>query len=142
MRRVPLAAMAVVLGTVLLLVYGNRPWEAPEEAIRRKNPVAPSRASVRQGAMVYQSNCLACHGQKGDGNGPKRKELPVKPADLTDTRTMSGMTDGEIFWKVSTGRGTMPAFAKRLSEDQRWHLVNYLRALGEDAPATAHMDGD
>jgi mono/diheme cytochrome c family protein len=42
---------------------------------------------------------------------------------------MKDVTDGELFWKMSKGRGVMPAWEDQFSETQRWELVNYLRTL-------------
>lgn len=42
---------------------------------------------------------------------------------------MKKATDGELFWKMTTGRAPMPSWQDRLSETQRWELVNYLREL-------------
>jgi len=52
---------------------------------------------------------------------------------------MEEMTDGEIFYKISEGRRPMPSFKKRLTEEQRWQLVNYVRTFApklEPAPKT------
>lgn len=38
-------------------------------------------------------------------------------------------TDGELFWKITIGRRPMPANRKLLTEEERWHLVNYTRML-------------
>jgi hypothetical protein len=58
-----------------------------------------------------------------------------KPADLSKKERMASMTDGEVFWKISKGiTGIMPAGEKRMSEDERWNVVNYVRTLAK-APA-------
>jgi hypothetical protein len=41
---------------------------------------------------------------------------------------MSAETDGEVFWKISTGRPPMPTW-QTLTETQRWELVNYIRTF-------------
>ncbi len=135
MRRLLLLAAGILLGSALLMAHGAKPWPAPEKAKKRKNPVAATAGSLQQGAALYQSNCLVCHGVAGQGDGPWVEKLPVKPADLTDRRMMGEMTDGEIFWKISKGRDEMPRFELQLAEEQRWHLVNYLRALTREKPA-------
>jgi mono/diheme cytochrome c family protein len=50
---------------------------------------------------------------------------------------MAEMTDGEIFWKMGEGKLPMPAFKKRLTDEQRWQLVNYLRTFAPKPPASA-----
>jgi serine/threonine protein kinase len=52
---------------------------------------------------------------------------PPKPADWTSAK-LASETDGELFWKISTGRGAMPPW-KHLPDNQRWQLVNYIRSL-------------
>ena len=53
--------------------------------------------------------------------------LPTKPADWTSDKVQK-QTDGEIFWKLSNGRGAMPPW-KSLPEKERWELVSYIRSL-------------
>jgi mono/diheme cytochrome c family protein len=94
-----------------------------------KNPVAPTPQSVDAGKASYEDNCLMCHGEKGAGDGIAGKSLPIKPADFTDTKLMKSETDGSLFWKMTTGRGAMPAWKDTLSDTQRWQLVNYIRTF-------------
>ena len=51
------------------------------------------------------------------------------PSDLTDTAKINARTDGEIYFQITEGRKPMPAFKKKLTEEQRWQLVLYVRAL-------------
>lgn len=124
-------AVAVLAGSGLLLAHGPKPWPVPEKAKRRRNPVAATAESLREGAALYRTRCELCHGATGDGQGPWVEKLPVKPADFTDRQMMGEMTDGEIFWKISKGRDEMPRFELQLSPRRRWHLVNYLRMLAK-----------
>jgi mono/diheme cytochrome c family protein len=57
------------------------------------------------------------------------------PADLTDSARMAAITDGEIFYQITEGRRPMPSFKNRLTEDQRWQLVLFLRTLSQPAAA-------
>ena len=116
-------------------VPGSRAWPVPVEATERKNPVLATPESVRLGAMLYQSHCFLCHGEAGRGDGPWVEKLPVPPGDLADARLMRAMSDEELFWKISQGRGEMPRFENQLNEEQRWHLVNYVRTLSQRASA-------
>ena len=76
---------------------------------------------------------MLCHGEKGMGDGTRRKTIKVKPANFTDPKLMSVETDGSLFWKMTEGRGPMPSWKDDLSEKERWQLVNYIRKLGKDA---------
>jgi mono/diheme cytochrome c family protein len=112
-----------------------KPWPVPRGARERKNPVAATAASLREGGRLYRELCLICHGEKGDGNGPWSERMATKPWDFTDARKMRAVTDGELFWRMSKGRELMPGFEKQLNERQRWTLVNYLRTLSAAPPA-------
>ena len=136
MRLVGAAAALLLVASV---TAGSRePWPVPTEAKQRKNPVTAAAASLREGGRFYRELCLICHGEKGDGHGPWRENLATDPSDFTHGKRMSAMTDGELFWKLSEGRGLMPSFEKQLSERQRWSLVNYLRTLARPQRADTH----
>lgn len=103
------------------------PWTAPDSEKSKKSPVAAGPKGVEQGKKVAQVNCASCHGPAGKGNGPAAMALQPKPADWT-SKKVQDETDGEIFWKITTGRGPMPAW-KHLPENDRWALVQYIRSL-------------
>lgn len=106
------------------------PWKAPDSAKSIKNPVEASKQIVsgKKGKKVFQTNCVICHGETGVGNGPGGKSINPKPADLTSAKVQS-QTDGEIFWKITNGRGPMIKWEPVIPEAQRWDLVNYIRSL-------------
>ncbi|HYY24663.1 MAG TPA: CopD family protein [Candidatus Udaeobacter sp.] len=86
--------------------------------------------SVANGSQLYQENCALCHGVAGYGDGPNGQGLKPKPADLTAKHTVDH-TAGDLFWWLSYGvKGSpMPGFAASLEEEERWDLINFLRAL-------------
>ena len=103
-------------------------WKAPARAATKKNPVASDDKSIAAGKAAYVGNCLACHGKTGKGDGPSAPGLEKHPGDLTSAKVQD-QTDGELFWKVTTGRKPMPAYEKTLTDEQRWQVVNYLRTF-------------
>ena len=107
----------------------KHPWLAPEAAVKVKNPVKTTPEGLKAAARLYRQNCVICHGKTGASNGPAASSLPQKPANFTDAGIMRKATDGELFWKMSTGRPPMPSWQDKLSETERWQLVNYLRTL-------------
>ena len=127
--KLALAAVVLLLFAGLLYGHTKKPWPVPAAAKARKNPVAATAESLAAGAKLFQRNCAVCHGETGDGKGPWQDILTTQPGNFTDASRMAEHTDGELFWKISTGREQMPAFEKKLSEQKRWQLVNYLRAL-------------
>jgi mono/diheme cytochrome c family protein len=102
-------------------------WEASAEAKKLKNPVAKSDKVLASAKKLFETNCVSCHGPKGLGDGVAAAALPVKPANWTSPATQA-MSDGEIFWKISNGRGPMPPW-KHLPENDRWALVHFLRTF-------------
>jgi mono/diheme cytochrome c family protein len=104
-------------------------WEVPEEAKAVGNPVEGTPEAVAAGAGLYKKHCLMCHGETGKGDGPATKFMKPAPPDMTTPGTKGRMTDGEIFYKVSTGKRPMPPMNRKLSETERWQVVHYLRTL-------------
>ena len=114
--------------------FSKNTWELPEDADKTKNPVAVTPESIAKGKELYtermKGNCVFCHAETGTGNEANFPRLRRKPADLTNKERMSAMTDGELWWKISKGiNGIMPAGEKRMSDEERWHVVNYVRTL-------------
>ena len=117
--------------------FSKNTWKLPADAAETKNPVAASPESVAKGKELYlektKGNCIFCHGETGAGNEANFPKLRRKPADLTNKERMTAMTDGELFWKISKGiTGIMPPGEKRMpTEEERWHVVNYVRTLAK-----------
>ncbi len=110
----------------------RKPWLVPPEASAQENPVALAKESVREGARYFQDTCAMCHGAKGDGDSPYQEMTPDPLPDFTDAVVMKRETDGDIFYKISVGRDLMTPFEGTYTEEQRWHLVNYIRSLAKE----------
>ncbi len=130
------AVLLLLLSGVLAgwtAAHGVKNWPAPEEAKKLKNPVVATAASLAAAKAIYLDNCAQCHGEQGKGDGTESVMYDVKPADFSDAHMMGEMSDGEIFWKIGEGRRPMPSFNKRLTEEQRWQLVNFVRTFAPKA---------
>ena len=103
-------------------------WLSPAQSAAKKNPIAPTQDSIAAGQKIYSKTCLMCHGKSGDADGPAVIELNIHPAKLSDPQ-LNTESDGSLFWKITTGNKPMPAFGRRLSETDRWNLVNYIRTI-------------
>lgn len=109
----------------------NDPWIAPEKYQKLKNPVDADNASINIGKTLYNQHCRSCHGKEGLGDGSKAAQLETPCGDFT-SEVFQEQTDGSIFYKTKTGRGDMPTFEKKISDDEDiWHIVNYLRTMAE-----------
>jgi mono/diheme cytochrome c family protein len=106
---------------------------SPHDAAR-KNPVKFTQTSVDRGKKIYLTQCALCHGTKGDGKGEMTEEMKINPPDFTKPETLKDRTDGELFVIIGVGKEPMPSQAGRLTDQHRWNLVNYLRALAGKIP--------
>ena len=103
------------------------------------NPFLPDEASLKIGVDLFTKNCAVCHGVQGRGNGPAAADLSIKPPDYGNGH-LDIHTDGDIFYWIQNGisQGSpMPAFKDKLTDDQIWHLVNYVRRLRNEATGPA-----
>lgn len=109
---------------------------APPGSLR--NPVASTAQSIAAGKLLYEANCAACHGNLAQGAVKAGITLSIieeqrgkQPPDLTDDQWDHGSTDGDIFTAIKRGLPPtmMPGFDGRMSDDDIWNIVNYLRSL-------------
>lgn len=128
---------APVPGQPAHVTSGSAPldWPVPPEAAARKNPLTATSDNLDKGQRLFNRYCTACHGVSGRGDGPVAQQWPRLPKDLTHPERQARMTDGEIFWRISSGHREgsdeiMPTFGERLGDDDRWRIVLYVRALG------------
>lgn len=129
---------AIVLAGVPLLA--DQEWVAPPEERARTNPLTDTPENLQKGAFLYRKNCRRCHGDKGKGDGPSGQYGVKRPEDLSNPAKQAKLTDGEIFWKVTTGLRDgadviMPAYKREIaSDDDRWRVTLFVRTLA--APAS------
>jgi len=128
--RPPLVALAIVaLGAGAGLALPPLAIDAyPTTYLRPSVPYQA--ASIASGAALYRESCAACHGSKGAGDGLAGLALPRPPSDLRAPHTAQH-TAGDLFWWLTNGipAAGMPGFGARFTEEQRWDLINFLRAL-------------
>jgi mono/diheme cytochrome c family protein len=90
-------------------------------------------ARAQSADATYSQNCAACHGSKGQGDGPAGKYLKPPPSDFAVS--LKGKTDDWIAKAISQGgpavgeSPTMPGFSQ-FSADQVKALVEYIKKLG------------
>ncbi|MBC7397560.1 MAG: cytochrome c [Bdellovibrionales bacterium] len=127
------AMRPLVKGTV---PRGFRPYSVVnmDEAKLRLNPVSSNREALKQGQNLFNSYCIACHGPAGEGNGliaalPNwPRPLYPRPPSLQSEK-IRDYKDGEIFHVITMGQNLMPSYAEKLSEEERWEVIHYVRAL-------------
>lgn len=97
-------------------------WMVPGAQKNAVNPQEYNLANVTKGKELYAKNCKSCHGDPGKNNA-----LPLNPppVDITSEKIQKN-TEGELFYKITNGRGAMPQFKATISDDDRWRIVNYI----------------
>ena len=95
----------------------------------RMNAVEATPEDLAKGQAIYKKHCQMCHGEKGLGDGPAGKRLNPKPFDLTDKEQMASKTDEYLFKDITKGKGPMPAFERKLKEEERWMVIHYVRTF-------------
>jgi mono/diheme cytochrome c family protein len=100
--------------------------EIASQGSELKNPVPPTTASLAEGKVLFETNCLICHGQTSAERGPVGKKLIPPPPGL-DHVMVKGLSDSTIFKAITFGFGRMPVFQDKLTPQERWNLVNFLR---------------
>jgi mono/diheme cytochrome c family protein len=100
--------------------------ELVTQASELKNPVASSEGSLAMGKALFDINCALCHGQTSVERGPVGKKLVPSPPGLAPD-LVKGLSDSTIFKAITFGFGRMPVFQDKLTPEERWDLVNFLR---------------
>ncbi len=111
------------------------PKMTPED-IAKKNPVAPTAEGLAQARKLYGYDCAMCHGKDGDGKGDLAADMKLELHDWRDPSTLEKMTDGELFFIISNGKGKMiGGEGDRSPEKMRWNLVNLVRSFAKKGAA-------
>jgi mono/diheme cytochrome c family protein len=129
MKTLKLILVSSVLAVLSVAVVAQpKPWTVPANFKTMKNPVAKGDASNKAGKALYDKNCASCHGKAGLGDGVKARALKEFPGDFSKPEYQN-QTDGEHFYKTKMGRGEMPKYEGKMSDDDIWNTVNYMRTF-------------
>ena len=83
-----------------------------------------------KGKIIYETNCVICHGERGKGDGLLGATLRPPPTDLTGPEARA-KSDKDLRTVIHEGRGVMPAWKFRLKEQDIQNVLAYIRSLGE-----------
>ena len=107
------------------------------EDVAKKNPIAPTSESLAEARKFFGYNCAMCHGKAGDGKGDLAADMKLELRDWRDPAALEKLTDGELFWIISIGKGKMPGNGDRDTEKMRWNYVNLVRSFAKKGAAVA-----
>jgi len=143
MRRTLPVVGAILLASFGLLAANPKPTQekpvstepkmTPEDTAK-KNPVPPTPEGLAEVRKLYGYNCAMCHGKTGDGKGDLAADMKLELRDWRDAASLEKVTDGELFWVISNGKGKMPGEGDRTKERVRWNFVNLVRSFAKKAP--------
>ena len=98
------------------------------------HPVVTPRPDSRSGEEVFNTYCAVCHGAQGTGGADAPVKEMAAPSLLT--AQARGYNDGYLYSMVRYGRLRMPQYGDKIVRiDERWAVVDYVRALQAKAPA-------
>jgi mono/diheme cytochrome c family protein len=131
--RVGAAVATLFAGSLVVGAAQYQGWLIPAGGKDEKSPLSSVADAVPRGKAIYASNCARCHGPEGKGDGKDSDYA----ADLTDDLRTELNTEGVLFYKVWNGHAIqlrtrvddMPAFEGKLSKDEVWAVVEYLKVL-------------
>jgi mono/diheme cytochrome c family protein len=109
--------------------------EIPKKYQDKKNPFWSDIDALVAGSKIYKENCAKCHGTNGKGDGPLAKSMSTKPFSFQDSKHMSQMNDGYLYWRTVEGgkhppfRSKMPAYKNVLTEEEVWQVLAYAHAF-------------
>jgi mono/diheme cytochrome c family protein len=123
--------LVIVLSFFLLSGTNKKvqePWTAPAWTDSLYNPYNLEPLTLPQAQEVYNLKCIRCHGGQGQGYPLEHTDQEVPNFKQEWFKSQS---DGAIYWKIGEGRGLMPSYKSRLSDEQLWQLVEYVRDLSK-----------
>jgi len=100
----------------------------PAEYKTMKNPVKSNAQNLEDAKELYNKNCASCHGKAGLGDGPKARTCEHSCGNFSST-TFQLKTDGESFYWTKFGNDEMPAYKGKISDEDIWGLVHYMRTF-------------
>ena len=124
MKRIILSL--IILKLISACLYGQE-WIVPDDKKDRLSTFPFDDNTRSAGQKLYTLNCMSCHGTPGKANYLNLVPAPGDPA----TEKIQKNSDGEIFYKLQTGRGQMPSFRSVLTTDEIWNIVSFIRSFNK-----------
>ena len=116
--------MKPIFSIMLLAAFAAAYANLPAATSATANPGALPAVNAEQ---LFAKQCASCHGK--DGRGKTIKGRLKHARNLTDAEWQGKVSDERIFNSINNGKEKMPAFGKKLSQEQIEALVTYVRAF-------------
>lgn len=118
----------IVLLFICFFASAQNVWEVPQKEKENVSIYMFDEEFVTEGQIIYDHSCKSCHGTPTQGDYSMM--LP-SPGDVA-SENFQNQSDGELFFKIKAGRGSMPKFEDALGQDEIWFLVAFIRSFNEN----------
>jgi len=81
-----------------------------------------------EGAAFFKSKCAGCHSPDGSGSGPAGKAMHLRDLGSAEVQKQS---DAELTAIIANGKGTMPGYKGKLTDEQIKQVVSFIRSLAK-----------
>jgi mono/diheme cytochrome c family protein len=134
----------LLLSAMILFVFTPTPGPLPQEAAPTPAPAASAvkshvkatPESQARAKKLYAVDCAMCHGDNGNGQTDLAKDMQLKLSDWTDSKSLTGKSDEDMFKVIRSGKDKMPPEAEgRAKDDDVWNMIIYIRNMSKEQPA-------
>ena len=129
MRNILLRATVAAGFICRLTIHASGQVATPTTTAPARNPFSGDPKAVTQGAVLFRQECMFCHGVSARGG--------VRGPDLTTGAWSHGGADAEVARTISAGVPGTAMPPNKLTEDEIWQIVAYLRTLEQPVTSTA-----
>ena len=108
--------------------YMPYPYEGEANPMQvLSNPTIPTKQILDLGKRKFLTFCSPCHGNFGNGDSRLQGQFPNGPTLHSDK--IINYPDGRIYHIITNGQNAMPSYARQITRNERWAIVDYIRVL-------------
>ena len=109
--------------------FRSYPYPDDVEVAERnlKNPLPNSRQILLRGQKMFNTYCVVCHGQYGEGDGNIVPKFPRPPSLQSDR--VKNFAQGRFYHIMTMGQNLMPSYASQITRKDRWAIARYIKVL-------------
>ena len=118
----------LILSSFVFMSADFPQWDVPADAAAVKNPVANNKIAVEEGATLFKTQCTACHGVSGKGDGAISKNGHIMGIPDFSTK-LKDLPEGKMYHTLIYGKGLMGSHASQISPKGLWQIIQYVKVL-------------